>query len=141
MIRVQSPALVAAMAAAMLFAAPANAEMQKFSADLSSAQAMPANDSKATGHVEVTLDTDAKTVTWNYSADGLSGPMTASHIHGPAAPGENAGQMVDTSAGMEGSAEVGDDVISALTEGKTYFNVHTEQYPDGEIRGQLAAAE
>ena len=140
MIRIQTP-VAAAMAAAMLLAAPVHAEMMKFSADLSGTAEVPANDSPATGNIEVTLDTDAKTVAWTYTAEGLTGPMTASHIHGPAAPEENAGPMLDTSAGMEGTGEASDELIAAMTEGRTYFNVHTEQHPDGEIRGQLEGVE
>ena len=41
---------------------------------------------------------------------------------------------------MEGSADITDEQISELEAGKYYVNVHTEQNPDGEIRGQLEAA-
>ena len=126
----------------MLFAAPAlQAETMTYSADLTGADEVPPNDSTATGHVEVKLDTEAKTVTWTYSSDGLTGPATASHIHGPADATENADPLVDTSAGEEGTADASDDTVAALKDGKAYFNIHTEKYPDGEIRGQLAAAD
>ena len=29
------------------------------------------------------------------------------------------------------------DLIAAMNNGSTYINVHTEQNPEGEIRGQL----
>ena len=140
MIRIQTPAAIA-MAATMLLAAPVHAEMMKFSADLSGTAEVPPNDSSATGNIEVTLDTEAKTVAWTYATEGLTGPLSASHIHGPAGPEENAGPMLDTSSGMEGTGEATDELIAAMSEGETYFNVHTEQHPDGEIRGQLENVE
>jgi hypothetical protein len=129
---------VAAVAA--LFAAPAaQAEMMKFTAALTGASEVPQVDSVATGTAEVTLDTEAKTVSWVYTVDGLSGPMTASHIHGPASPTEAAGPVIDTGADtLEGSAPITDEQAADLTAGKYYVNFHSEKYPDGEIRGQLA---
>src|SRR5207253_6756985 len=49
------------------------------------------NDSKGTGTAEVTYDTTSKTLTWTVTFDGLTGPATAAHFHGPAEPGQNAG--------------------------------------------------
>ena len=100
---------------------------------------MPPTDSAATGTAEVTLDTEAKTVTWVYKHDGLSGDMTASHIHGPAAATEAAGPVIDTSSKtMEGSVPITHEQAADPMAGKYYFNFHTEKFPDGEIRGQLA---
>jgi hypothetical protein len=31
------------------------------------------------------------------------------------------------------------DAVNAILAGNTYINVHTQQFPDGEIRGQFAA--
>ncbi len=63
-------------------------------------------------------------------------------FHGPAAEGENAAPMIDMSGNlMEGSAEITEEQWSALQDGMTYVNVHTEEYPDGEIRGQVEAAQ
>ena len=42
---------------------------------------------------------------------------------------------------MEGSGDITAEQIAELEDGKYYVNVHTEEYPDGEIRGQLAKAE
>jgi CHRD domain len=41
---------------------------------------------------------------------------------------------------MEGSAEITDAQLADIQAGKTYVNIHTAKFPDGEIRGQLAAA-
>ncbi len=46
--------------------------------------------------------------------------------------------MVDMSASiMKGEGTVTDQQLADIEAGKTYVNVHTAQYPDGEIRGQL----
>ena len=140
MVRIQNSGLVAALAVGMMFtAAAAQAEMMKFTAEMTGTAEVPPTDSAATGTAEVTLDTEAKTVTWVYTHDGLSGDMTAAHIHGPATATETAGPVVDTmTKTMEGSAPISDAQAAELIAGMYYFNVHTEKFPDGEIRGQLA---
>src|SRR5260370_42616803 len=52
------------------------------------------NDSKGAGTAEVTYDTTSKTLTWAINFDGLTGPSTMAHFHGPAAPGANAGVVL-----------------------------------------------
>ena len=140
MIRIQNSGVVAALAVSMMFAAAtAQAEMMKFTTEMTGAAEVPPTDSAATGTAEVTLDTEAKTVTWVYTHDGLSGDMTAAHIHGPATATEAAGPVIDTmTETMEGSAPITDAQAAELMAGTYYFNVHTEKFPDGEIRGQIA---
>ena len=136
------PTAATAISAAFLFlGTAAYAEMIKFTAELTGAAQVPPADSAATGTVEVTLDTEAKTVAWVVTTEGLSGAPTASHIHGPAAVTESSGPVIDTLAAMEGSAPITDEQIADLIGGMYYYNVHTEMFPDGEIRGQLMAAE
>ena len=143
MIPFRTPGTIAAIAAAMILAAPAaQAEMMTFTTELTAAAGVPPTDSAATGTAEVTLDTEAKTVTWIYTHVGLSGEMTASHIHGPASATETAGPVIDTTTEtMEGTAPITDEQAAELMAGMYYFNVHTEMYPDGEIRGQLETKE
>ncbi|HEY9013086.1 MAG TPA: CHRD domain-containing protein [Devosia sp.] len=122
--------------------APVWAEQIKFNADLTGAAEVPANDSAGTGKVEATLDTDTKGLSWTITYDGLTGPATAAHFHGPAKEGENAGPVVPIPNDMltspiAGQATLDDQQISDLEAGLWYFNVHTEKYPDGELRGQL----
>ncbi|WP_246040420.1 CHRD domain-containing protein [Roseovarius arcticus] len=131
-----------AVAACTALAIPAHAEMLTYTTDLTAEAEVPPAESSATGTADVTVDTEAKTVSWTVTYDGLTGDATAAHIHGPAAEGENAGPVVDMSeAIMEGSGDITDEQIGELEAGKYYVNVHTEEYPNGEIRGQLAKAE
>jgi CHRD domain/PEP-CTERM motif len=55
--------------------------------------------------------------------------MTASASWNPA--------YVTAHGGTTASAEV--DLAASLAAGMAYFNIHTEQFPGGEIRGQLTA--
>lgn len=131
-----------AVAACTALALPAFAETVKYSADLTPGAEVPPTESTATGMADVTVDTDANTVSWVVTVDGLTGDATAAHIHGPASEEENAGPVIDMSdAIMEGSGDITDEQIAELEDGKYYVNIHTEEYPDGEIRGQLAKAE
>ena len=139
MIRIPLSGFGLALSVAMAFAGvAAQAEMMKFTTVMTGSAELPPADSAATGTAEVTLDTKAKTVTWVYTHVGLSGDMTAAHIHGPATVTESAGPVIDTmSETMTGTAPITDAQAAELTAGMYYFNVHTEKFPGGEIRGQL----
>ena len=135
---------LSAMALALLLAvpSPAFAEMVKMKADLKSSEEVPPNDSPGTGTADVTLDTDANRVSWQIAHEGLTGDPSAAHFHGPAQVGENAGPIVDISANLnEGSADVTAEQLEMIRSGQTYLNIHTAQYPDGEIRGQVLQLE
>ena len=117
MIETQNAALFAAFAVSMMFTtATAQAEMIKFTTTMTGTAEVPHNESPATGTADVTLDTEAKTVAWVYTHDGLSGDMTAAHIHGPATATEAAGPVVDTMTDtMAGSAPITDEQVADLT--------------------------
>jgi hypothetical protein len=116
------------------------AETMNFKAALDAKSEVPPNNSTATGTADVTVDTATKKLSWKVEQSGLTGEPTAAHFHGPAKPGENAGPVVDISANMkEGSADLTDEQLQQLQSGSWYLNIHTQQYPDGEIRGQVEA--
>ena len=139
----KSTVVIASLTLALLgIASTAQAEIMKFHADMSAGEEAPVTDSKGKGTADVTVDTDAKKVTWTVKIDGLTGYATAAHIHGPAAKGEKAPPEIDMSkAIMAGTAAITDAQVADIKAGKTYVNVHTAKFPDGEIRGQLAAAQ
>jgi CHRD domain len=129
-------------AALMLGASVAHAEMLMFKATMAGTSQVPANDSVGKGTVEVTVNTETKKISWSMTADGLSGAATAAHVHGPAAATENAPPVIDMSGDMmmKGSADITEAQWTDMKAGKYYVNVHTEKFPDGEIRGQLEMA-
>ena len=134
------PSMALGLATALMLSTSVLAEEVSFSAELLGSAAVPANDSAGTGTVEATLDSETKVFKWSVTYEGLTGPATAAHFHGPADPGQTAGPVVpveDLESPMEGEATLDDAQIADLQAGKWYFNIHTAQYPDGEIRGQM----
>lgn len=122
----------------------ASAAVLHYSASLNGASETPPNTTTGTGEVKLDLDTDAKTVSWTVTYQGLTGPATAAHFHGPAPVGRPAGVEVpvkgDLTSPIKGQASVTDAQMDDLRAGQWYFNVHTSAHPAGEIRGQLAPA-
>ena len=114
------------------------ADSVKFGADLKGASEVPTNDSAGTGKADVSFDTASNKLSWQVTYSGLSGEPTAAHFHGPADPGKNAGPVVDISGDIKnGSADLTAEQAADLQAGKWYLNIHTEKFPDGEIRGQV----
>jgi Cu/Zn superoxide dismutase len=135
-------AATALLASGVGYAVHAADMTEKFKATLSSADEVPANDSKGKGEGEFTINPSTKELTWKVSYEGLTGDALAAHIHGPAEKGKNAGVEVNLGAGgmknpLEGKATLTDQQISDITGGKTYVNVHTAAHKGGEIRGQI----
>jgi hypothetical protein len=129
---------------------------QKFMAELSSQEEVPPTDSQATGSAEFTpMGSDS--VMYNVNATNIEG-VTAGHIHS-GQQGEN-GPIVVTlfnyDSPMNEVSESGSitadklegpmagkqlsDLATAMGNGSTYVNIHTEQNPNGEIRGQISSA-
>lgn len=131
----------AALSSVLLFSAAAHAEMLTFTAEMLGSAEVPANDSAGKGTAEFIVDTDTKKVAWTMSAEGLTGDATAAHAHGPASATETAPPVIDMSGAMmmKGSADITEAQWTDMKAGKYYVNVHTAKFPDGEIRGQLAA--
>jgi hypothetical protein len=79
------------------------------------------------------------------SYSGLLGGATASHIHGPAAPGVPAGVLIPltltvpggTAGGLTGSGTLSAANVTDMLNGLLYVNVHSSVFTSGEIRGQL----
>ena len=141
----QAPWLVVTIIGAFLLCGAARAQQTNFKADLSGTSEVPPVTSPGTGSATAALDPATKTLTWTVTYSGLSGPATAGHIHGPAAPGANAGVLIPFKPPLEspikGSATLTDAQISDLEAGRTYINLHTAAHPPGEIRGQLVRAQ
>jgi hypothetical protein len=135
----------AAAAAIVLAAAPAMAATLHFTTTLKGSEETPPTTSKGTGKVTAALDTTNKVFTYKVTYSGLTGPATAAHFHGPAAPGASAPPVVPVpptalASPITGKATLTDEQIADLKAGKWYFNIHTAANPGGEIRGQLPAA-
>jgi CHRD domain len=148
--KIQLKAGMAALALALVaFAAAPSAEAKTltYRVVLNGKNETPTNATKGTGHGTVKYDDVTKELSWNITYSGLTGDATAAHFHGPAKPGVAAGVMVPIGpkggaiiSPIVGSSTLTDDQATALTTGMMYFNVHTQQNPAGEIRGQVIKA-
>ncbi len=134
----------AAGAALLASGAPSFAATTTFKADLKGSSEVPPNTTAGTGSVTATFDSATKTLTWNGTFSGLTGPAMAAHFHGPAEPGKNAGVQIWISekgkpldSPFKGSAKITDAQAADLMNGQWYVNIHTKANAGGEIRGQL----
>ena len=115
-------------------------------ANLSGGGEVPSNSSPAKGVMEGTLDTDTNTLTWTVTYTGLSSPPIGAHFHGPVSyrgvtPEENAPIQVGTPGNLgspfKGVAKIDDTQAKDLKDGRWYFNLHSKNFPAGEIRGPI----
>jgi len=115
--------------------------VDRYRANLTASEEVPANTSTATGEAEASYNHTSGMLSYRVTYAGLTGPATAAHIHGPAGPGQNAGVIVPfPNAGtspISGEVKLTPEQASQLKSGQYYVNVHTARSPGGEIRGQL----
>ena len=133
-----------ALAAGLILGGVAYAENMTMEVELTGSQEVPPVETSANGKIEVTFDSDTRMLSWELDYSGLSGAATAAHFHGPADPGENAPPVIaleEFGDGSKGSVELPEEHSEQLVAGKLYFNIHTEQNPNGELRGQITAAQ
>lgn len=135
-------ALGAAMVSVLsLFGLPTQALATSFNSTLSGAAEAPPVTTMGTGTVTADLDPETKVLRWKISYSGLSGPVTAAHIHGPALPGQSAAVLMrfksPFDSPFEGQATLTEAQVKELMAGKWYVNLHTAANPGGEIRAQL----
>jgi len=112
----------------------------RFVITIDGAQEVPPNASAGTGTGTIDINTVTNQLSYNITFSGLGSAETMAHIHGFAAPGANAG-IIHTLP--NGSPKIGVFNYSqaqeaALLNGLSYVNIHSGNFPNGEIRGQIA---
>jgi hypothetical protein len=117
---------------------------EAFTVYLSSAQQVPTNASTGQGRGCISINAATQTMSYRIDFTGLSSAQTLAHIHNPAPVGTNTGDIVSlgtvggTSGVISGTAAVTPTIISHILSGQAYVDIHTVNFPDGEIRGQIA---
>jgi hypothetical protein len=129
-----------------------------FTTTLSGANEVPVRNTAASGFSQIVIDGDR--VHYAVEIDDITN-VFAAHIHAVAGPTANAPVRVTffnvaqtatlsvsekhilaegtfTAADVSGMSYA--DLLAAIRAGNTYVNVHTTQFPGGEIRGQLTRA-
>lgn len=144
--------LILASVLGLALAVPAFAQTT-YSTTLTGLNEVPANPSPATGAATCVVNAAGTQVAISCSFQNLIGTYTASHLHGPAGVGFNAGVQIGfvppaapwvfANSNHDGTltnytVPISAAQITMLANGQMYVNVHSSNFPGGEIRGQLA---
>lgn len=151
-----------ALTLAALLATPAVAQTVTLRANLNGGEETPAAiNTGAVGTVEVSVDPVNREVAVTLNVFNMPTPTTAGHIHigsrgtpgptvlnFPASLNGRTGDFTmtfrlgDTPGVFTARPALGintiDDALQSIVGGNAYVNVHSTQFPGGEIRGQLA---
>ena len=129
--------------AMLVFVTASQAAILNFQCTLDGAQAAncAGTGSAATGTGTFTLDTNTGEVNYNITFDiGLLGNgETVAHTHGPAPACSGASPVYTL---PNGNPKVGMVTLTApqmqdMIDGNHYVNIHSNDFPGGEIRGQI----
>jgi hypothetical protein len=136
--------LLVCLPGAVLWATPTLAASASFDVTLSGAQQVPPVETSGKGMAKLTYDPATRVVHWTITYEGLSGPVTMAHFHGPAEEGKNAGVQVwlakqgsAVESPIKGHATLTPEQAKQFAAGAWYINLHTKANPGGEIRGQV----
>jgi hypothetical protein len=146
--------VLGASAGVLLFAgwaSPVTHPDEHYVAEMNGAQESPANNSKATG--KASFEVEGTKLEFSIEVKDLSGPPTMAHVHvgaagvaGPPVYTFNLGSKEASGTIAKGDIDLTKDASTGVTadslktllkNGSAYVNVHTANFPDGEIRGQI----
>lgn len=147
-LRSNSLLVFCSMLLCLSFAGIAKADVFTYNVTLTGSQEVPPNGSTATGLATGTFDTVTNVLTLNLTFSGLTGNAVAAHFHAPAPPGTNAPVVIGfsgfpaaTSGTYTNSFVLTDALEANFLAGLFYINIHTGQFPGGEIRAQITVPE
>ena len=156
--RIAGPALVVGLAT-FGFAACSSDPQEKYVAELRSSNEVPTNSSTAVGRVVLLVSRDASYAEYSVEQGGLTGGIRGGHFHRAAAgvngpivlsfffnadgtpltapvPGTTDLELNKSIARTITKAQL-DPILADLRAGNLYANIHTPNFPGGEIRGQM----
>jgi hypothetical protein len=128
-----------------------------FEAKLSGKEVVPAVETKAKGEADFKLSKDGKELTYILKVKDIEN-VSAAHIHtgvmgknggpvaglfaGPKKEGKFSGELAKgtiTDKSLVGplAGKTVGDLVKMIKDKGAYVNVHSEKYPDGEVRGQI----
>src|SRR5262245_21400517 len=153
---------IAALAAGLLVAAAAYSETERFSARLVGVNEVPPINTDGRANFQMAIGPGA--ITFSLTFSGLSSPLAVAHTHfgvpkvnggvmiflcggggQPACPATTSGTITGTitAANVVGPTTQGvaagdlNTALELLRDGFSYANMHTTNFPSGEIRGQV----
>lgn len=128
-----------------------------FKTKLSGKEETPAVKTKAAGEAVLTLSKDGKELIYDLKVKNIENAKAA-HIHagkkgeegppvvglfgGPKKEGKFSGELAKgtiTDANLVGplAGKTVGDLVKMIKDGDAYVNVHTDKFPNGEVRGEL----
>lgn len=136
--------IIFALVSFLLVTTQALAGGKPFQTHLSGAEEVPGpGDSNGTGEAYITLNFGQREICFTLKASDITLPATAAHIH-IGARGDFGPPIVhltppDSTGNSMGCVTVDQDVIRNIRgeSHEYYINIHTTDFPDGAIRGQL----
>lgn len=159
-VTVRPPPALAAASATVTTGGGKSTTQQAFTATMTGSEEVPPKNTKATGTATFVSSTDGSSVSYKIRVANIKG-VTMAHIHSGAI-GKNGPVVVTlfksasptgtmngllsqgtvTSTNLEGplKGKTISDLIRLMNDGTAYANVHTQQNPKGEIRGQISTS-
>lgn len=156
--RIFANALIVGIAALGITACSSDPQ-EKYVADMRASNEVPANSSTAVGRVVLLVSRDGSYAEYSVEQSGLTGGIRGGHFH-RAAAGVNGSIVLSfffnadgtpLTAPVPGTTDLEinkaiartitkaqlDPILADLRAGNLYANIHTPNFPGGEIRGQL----
>lgn len=109
-------------------------------------QPVPPTGSLATGLATVMINTETRNITIDGTFEGLEGDVLIGHLHGPGGFGMNSPLIIipmtiggdfGRSGTFHASQGVSQFQLNAILDSRSYINIHSFAYTEGEIRGQV----
>lgn len=118
---------------------PDQDDVIKYQATINSQNTIPRTTSSAQGSAALEYNKTTRVLTYNITYQGLT--PTVGHIH-KAQPAWEAGPVVFPFASVAtspitGTVTLDNEQETLLRLGNMYINLHSKEYPAGEIRGQI----
>ena len=99
---------------------------------------VPATQSDAFAEGQFTYDSSTRALQYYVNYDGVAPAKV--DLHGPAGAAEKAASVVNiplSGSPISGTVNLTTEQGAQLLAGKMYLDIHSQTYPDGEIRGQI----
>jgi len=122
----------------LLDVSAARAESVSLVAHLLGSSEVPGTQSDAFAEAQFTYDSSSRALEYYVNYDGVTPAKV--DIHGPAAANENAPAVLNmqlSESPVGGTVQLTLAQGQQLLAGKMYLDIHSQKYPDGEIRGQI----
>jgi hypothetical protein len=134
----RAPLVLTFIAPLLLGATAAQAESISLVAHLLGSTEVPGSQSDAFAEAQFTYDGTSHALQYYVNYDGVA--PAKMDLHRPAAANEKAASAVNiplSESPVSGTVQLTPAQAGDLLAGKMYLDIHSQKYPDGEIRGQI----